>query len=368
MGITTTATCLLTLTKSTIAPAIAATPLLVTKGGGAITPLISSSPGMGIMAMPGMRGIWPSQVGGLPNRGAMYFALSLFVITALLRSAGDGYVHFMHFMAKHLGQMINKDEKDDMMGSKEIEIGLPKEVDWGTYSHSALDPLQKKMQVGNTMGSSYEFDKRTMLFEPLDKETQDYYEVEDSKLEKASHFFQEQQYKQHHHPVHVTRSKYETPNYLDSLSINEGARHDVPKGYLDTLNNAKASTWDAYKHQLEEAKPTSEIDELKEEVSTLHSLMQIEQSMYQTSNQALKLTMDAQNEELHHSSNVDELKDFDTKLSTSEELKEFDKKAQEFKDTVGKDATKVAKKNNDDSKKTNRSSRVFRYLRLVPEE
>lgn len=34
----------------------------------------------------------------------------------------------------------------------------------------------------------------------------------------------------------------------------------MPRGYLDTLSNAKASTWDVYKHQLDDAKPDSEVD------------------------------------------------------------------------------------------------------------
>ena len=82
--------------------------------------------------------------------------------------------------------------------------------------------------------------------------------------------------------------------------------------------------------------------------------MQIEQSMYQTSNHALKLAMEAQNGELQHSSTKNELKEFDQKLSTHEELKEFDKKAQEYEETIMKDATKMPKR--EDGKKTNLSS------------
>lgn len=79
-------------------------------------------------------------------------------------------------------------------------------------------------------------------------------------------------------------------------------------------------------------------------MSTLQNLMQIEQSMYQTSNQALKLAMEAQNDERQRSSSNEDLKDFDEKLSTNEELKAFDKKAQEFEDTVVKDAAKMPRK------------------------
>lgn len=85
-------------------------------------------------------------------------------------------------------------------------------------------------------------------------------DTEEVKLEKANQFFQEQKYKQHHHPVHVSHSKYEQTGYLDKLAINDETKHDVPRGYLDTLSDAKASTWDVYKHQLEDAKPPSEVD------------------------------------------------------------------------------------------------------------
>lgn len=83
--------------------------------------------------------------------------------------------------------------------------------------------------------------------------------------------------------------------------------------------------------------------DLKDEVHTLKNLLQIEQSMYQTSNQALKLAMDAQSEEMQHTSTIEELKDFDQKLSTHEELKQFDKKAQDYENTVMKDAAKLSK-------------------------
>ncbi|KAL7530516.1 hypothetical protein ACHAXR_007317 [Thalassiosira sp. AJA248-18] len=332
MGVTMTAFFLATLTKSNIARA--ATPLIVTHG--AISPLIYAPPGLGIVEMPGMRGVSPYEMGRLPNQGVVMLSLALFITTALLRSAGEGRVRLMHFMTKYLGKMIKEDEKK----KEEIELGLPKEMDWDTYSHSMLDPLQKKH---TEKSSDHVFDKRTMLFDSIKSKTEVDQETEDTKLREANRFFLEQKYKQHHHPVHVAHTKYEKSNYLDTLPINEEEKHDMPKGYLDTLSNAKKSTWGVYKHQLDEAKPLNEVDELKQDVSSLHSLLQIEQSMYQTSNQALKLAMDAQNGELHHSSTNDELKEFDRKLSTNEELKEFDKKAQEYEKTVMKDAAKVSK-------------------------
>ena len=81
--------------------------------------------------------------------------------------------------------------------------------------------------------------------------------------------------------------------------------------------------------------------------------MQDEQSMYQTSNQALKLAMDAHNEERHQSSNNDELKQFDAKLNTNEELKAFDMKAQEYENTVVKDAAEQEVKATASKKKEN---------------
>lgn len=248
-------------------------------------------------------------------------------------------------MAKHLGTMIKNGDDE----REAIELGLPKETDWGTYAHSRLDPLKKKTIVES---NGYSFDARTNLFERIDTKTEGNHEAEDAKLRKANQSFLEQKYKQHHHPVHASQSKYEQTSYLDTLAINEEEMHDnMPKGYLDTLSDAKRNTWDVYKHQLDDAKPASEVDELKEEVSTLQSLMQIEQSMYQTSNQALKLAVEAHNEGSQRSSTDQELKDFDQKLSTHEELKAFDKKAQEFENTVVKDAANA--KFVEESKKTN---------------
>eukprot|EP01083_Nonionella_stella_P056823 149445_1 len=79
LGLTLTTAFLATFSESSIARA-AATPLLVTKGS--VAPLLFSAPGVGIVVMPGMRGIFPYEVGRLPNKGAMFFALALFVATA----------------------------------------------------------------------------------------------------------------------------------------------------------------------------------------------------------------------------------------------------------------------------------------------
>ena len=67
--------------------------------------------------------------------------------------------------------------------------------------------------------------------------------------------------------------------------------------------------------------------------------------MYQTSNQALKLAMYAQNQELQHARTKD-------KESTIEELKKFDKKSQEFGRML-KDSTTVESPSLEDSGEAN---------------
>lgn len=160
MGITMTTAFLTAFKKTSVARAAAATPLYITKG--AITPLIAQLPGLGIVEMPIMRSISPVQVGRLPNPGAMFFALALFVTTALLRSAGDGYAGFVHFMTKHLTNMIQKEDE-------EIEMGLPTETNWLAYSHSKLDPLQKKTR---NEFCKYAFNPHTFLFERMETKTE----------------------------------------------------------------------------------------------------------------------------------------------------------------------------------------------------
>ena len=59
--------------------------------------------------------------------------------------------------------------------------------------------------------------------------------------------------------------------------------------------------------------------------------MQIEQSMYQTSNQALKLAMNAQTQELQHVRDHQEKGHADV---IEQQLKEFDDMANDYKETV----------------------------------
>jgi len=95
-----------------------------------------------------------SQGFGLPNEGLMFFALALFVSTALLKNAGDGYTKMINFMTKCVSA-IRDEEKVD------LELGLAKEIGWDAYSHDKLYPLQKHYTEEK---SSVKLDPRTNLF------------------------------------------------------------------------------------------------------------------------------------------------------------------------------------------------------------
>jgi len=101
-----------------------------------------------------MRGISMSQGFGLPNEGLMFFALALFVTTALLKNAGDGYARFIHFLTKCISALKDEEKVD-------LELGLAKEIGWDVYSHDKLYPLQKHH---TEVKSSVKLDPRTNLF------------------------------------------------------------------------------------------------------------------------------------------------------------------------------------------------------------
>ena len=63
--------------------------------------------------------------------------------------------------------------------------------------------------------------------------------------------------------------------------------------------------------------------------------------MYQTSNQALNLVVEAQNEELKHARTAET-----AKHSTEDELKEFDIKAKEYDEAMKEAKEKEVKKKN----------------------
>ena len=169
MGITIAAAFISVINNKTSLLARAATPLVVHESG-SIIPLVSSYPAlssmMGVVEMPGMKGISPTSISyGLPNDGAMFFALAVFLTTALLRNAGEGYVKMVHFMHKFMTtKMLIKREE-----SADLELGLPQETDWSTYEHSMLDPLQKKKQKKRS--ARYWFDPRINMFEKIKSKT-----------------------------------------------------------------------------------------------------------------------------------------------------------------------------------------------------
>jgi len=76
------------------------------------------------------------------NRNGLLFfsALTLLAVTtAVLRSIGDG-----HAPMTHISTLLGRTFKDDNGEKSDLELGLPKEVDWGTYAHSMIDPLSEK--------------------------------------------------------------------------------------------------------------------------------------------------------------------------------------------------------------------------------
>jgi hypothetical protein len=94
----------------------------------------------------------------------------------------------------------------------------------------------------------------------------------ESAMQNANKLFQEKQFEQRHHRVHVSRIKDEHPTYLDSLNKYstqpESKAEDISgsKSYLDTLSlGAKTSSWVDYKtkvdHVTHDGHPTD--DELK---------------------------------------------------------------------------------------------------------
>ena len=87
---------------------------------------------------------------------------------------------------------------------------------------------------------------------------------------KATDLYQQKQFEQHHHHVHVPRSRIEESSYLNSLTkFGTGEVEELykqrqrqgqggtTKGYLDTLSDdeatTKSSTWGVYKDQVEKA-------------------------------------------------------------------------------------------------------------------
>ena len=86
-------------------------------------------------------------------------------------------------------------------------------------------------------------------------------------------------------------------------------------------------------------RPLRSTPDLREELVHVQNLLRDEQSMHQTSNQALNLVVEAQNEELKHARSA-----AGAKHSTEDELKEFDIKAKEYDEAMKEVKEKEVKK------------------------
>jgi len=265
----------------------------------------------------------------------------------------------------------NNDEEEDDDGST---------MNWKEYSKLLFQKKKKKKKKGMATSSSSSrwsrvlknggtvYNKFAMMFERVAKSDDSEAEAEATK--KATELFQQKQFEQHHHHVHVPRSPFEESSYLDSLAkfgteedLSGSHKHDYEqptKGYLDTLSDvARKSTWDVYKDQVENAKKEmttqtqDEVDYLKEELVHVQSLLQDEQAMYQTSNQALNLVVEAQNEELKHARTAASTTDTEGQQhSTTDELKEFDIKAKEYDEAIKESKAEEVKASKDGSAST----------------
>ena len=119
-----------------------------------------------------------------PNQAILFFTMAVLVATTLIRSAHHGHVKLMHFMTKYLGierSDSGKKEEDDNAGSatlpdwhtralfeEEVDMGLPKETDWSSYSHSNVDPLKKTfVEEKLSWIGDMVVDGRTFLFEKI---------------------------------------------------------------------------------------------------------------------------------------------------------------------------------------------------------
>ena len=90
--------------------------------------------------------------------------------------------------------------QDFEMGTYEDDYNISQDqdesVDWKEYSQVLLGP-------SSSLSSLQSNEKPQATKTPRD----------DFKLESANRYYQEQQYKQHHHPVHVSRTKNESIKY-----------------------------------------------------------------------------------------------------------------------------------------------------------
>mmetsp|Transcript_12915 Transcript_12915/g.26248 ORF Transcript_12915/g.26248 Transcript_12915/m.26248 type:complete len:480 (-) Transcript_12915:178-1617(-) len=334
----------------------------------------------------------PSTSLGNPRPGVALVVLALFIAAALLRSAGEGAEYYGELWRgiRGLGGLEKEDGEvrvDAVVGAEKATKMVPYNfyddaeavgsTNWDSYKDTVLSPWGRR-NLSKKGGWMRGLGKWVLNLMRIREDIQSERETPAAK-QKANEIFRQKQYEQHHHVIHApttsaTSAERGTANgpssvtasYLNSLhrfsssvdddgTISGTSSHgqvlveNEGEKYLDSLSLAKypKSTWSNYKDNYlskqsvkvdyESNDSDDEVNELKQEVSTLQDLMQLEQTMYQTSNYALKLAMDAQMQELERlDSNINGGNDNDNGSGDSieEQLKAFDEKARQFQESV----------------------------------
>ncbi len=76
-----------------------------------------------------------------------FSALALLAATtAFVRSIGDRYVPRLSVIEEKGNEKSN------------LDLGLSKEIDWGEYSHSIIEPLSEKKTMNTKKGKRFSFD------------------------------------------------------------------------------------------------------------------------------------------------------------------------------------------------------------------
>lgn len=77
------------------------------------------------------------------RRGVITLAFSTLALLATMvvfvRTIGDEYVPM-----KHVPRLFGRSVEDFNGEISDLDLGLPKEIDWGTYTHSMIEPLTEK--------------------------------------------------------------------------------------------------------------------------------------------------------------------------------------------------------------------------------
>mmetsp|Transcript_23124 Transcript_23124/g.48363 ORF Transcript_23124/g.48363 Transcript_23124/m.48363 type:complete len:291 (-) Transcript_23124:248-1120(-) len=218
-----------------------------------------------------------------------------------------------------------------------------KHTNWDSYQHVMLDPLVVKRK-GRT--------SRRWLPRLLSRGNKivKAKAADESAKQRAIQYFREKQYEQHHHEIHAVDREHSEQSFPDSLKSHNHVdeiddvevrhRGGGAEKYLDKLSEPKHTTWEDYKVKVSKLNQENmpwkdlrgEVEELKQEVSTLQDLLQMEQSMYQASNRALHLAVDAQSSCVSTESTSCEGEKGDDTIE--KQLKEFDEKANEYEKSL----------------------------------